>query len=110
MGDDSRRHHRIMTFIPIGIQFVDGNAAEGWGRIKNISIGGLEMETHFALRNAQKLYLTFNVEGVYQFQHVPARVVRARNLAGIFVAGISFDEALDREHLREAIVHLINRI
>lgn len=111
MGEEVRRHHRIMTFIPVGIHFATGNPAEGWGRIRNVSVGGVELETHFVLKNGQKIYLSFSIEGwVFVFQHVPARVVRAKNILGAYSAGISFEDELDREHLREALVYLVNRI
>lgn len=100
-----------MTFLPCGIRFAEGYPQEGWGRIRNISLGGLELESHFTLKNAQKLYLTFSIEGwAFVFENVPARVVRAKNFSGVWSAGISFEDELDKEHLREALVFLMNRV
>ena len=69
------------------------------------------MESHFTLKNGQKIFLTFNIEGwVFIFQNVTARVIRAQSRDGITTAGISFEDDLDKEHLREALVYLVNRI
>lgn len=109
MSEEYRRHHRIMTHIPVGVHFVDGEILEGWGRIRNISVGGLEMRSHFPMKVGQKIYLTFDVEGYYQFRDLPARVVRVRNVGDYYAAGIALEELSDREHLRQAIVFLIDR-
>jgi len=109
MSDDIRRYHRVMTFIPAGMHFAEGVILEGWGRIRNLSVGGIELETHFPLKNAQKVFLTFQIEGFYKFDHSASRVIRVRSNNGYYTAGISFEEGIDREHLREAIVFLVNR-
>ena len=110
MSEEQRRHHRIMTVIPVGIHFVQRSPAEGWGRIRNISVSGVEVETHFPLKDSEKVYLSFAVEGwVLMFENVASRVIRARNFAGIYSAGVAFEDELDREHLREALVYLVNR-
>lgn len=109
MQEEFRKYHRLMTFIPAGIHFGEGEPSRGWGRIRNLSLGGVELETHFPVKSGQRLYLSFDIDGFYQFQHVPSRVVRLKNLSGVYSAGLVFDEALDREHLREAMIHLIHR-
>ncbi len=99
-----------MTSLPVGLEFTEGPLLEAWGRIRNLSVGGLEIETHFPIKRAQKVYLSFYIEDHYHFEHSPARIIWIKIQEHQYSAGISFEENVDRAHLRDAMVFLVNRI
>ncbi len=107
MATDSRTSPRISTTIPVGFRFPKGPAKEGWGRIINLNASGLLLETRFPLKVAGVLYATFSLKDGAKFENLRARVSRVSYEEGYYVAGISFDDVVDQETLRDVIASLV---
>jgi len=105
-GIDRRRHSRYATSVPVGIQFPKGDHKEGWGRIENISAAGIMIETRYRLKVGDVLYVTFSLKDGIRFDNLRARAVRVVYEEGYYVAGISFDEVVDQETLKDVITSL----
>jgi hypothetical protein len=107
MGIERRQAPRIRTSLPLGIRFPVGPVKEGWGRINNISSGGLLLETRFEIKVAQVLYLTFILTEGAKFENLRARVIRVFYDDGYYNCGLSFDQVVDKDTLRDVISALI---
>jgi hypothetical protein len=106
MEQENRKSPRFTTSIPVGLRFPNGKFKEGWGRILNLSIEGLFLETRFPLEVAGVVYVTFTLHDGAQFENLRAHVIRTRYSEGYFEAGIAFDEVVDQETLRDVLAAL----
>ena len=104
-----RKHARIKVLIPCGIRIPGGKPPDAWGHIHDISIGGVELHTYFPMSPGDTLFLTFTVEERFQFVNVKTTVVRVRKDEGYLFSGVSFDEIVDKIHLKDAIHSLLDR-
>jgi hypothetical protein len=100
---EKRKSARFSTSIPVGLRFPAGRVREGWGRILNLSVEGLFLETLFPVKVAGVVYVTFALKDGAQFQNLRARVIRVRYEEGYYQAGIAFDEVVDQETLRDVL-------
>jgi hypothetical protein len=89
--------------VPVGIRFPQGEIREGWGRIVNLNASGLLMESRFRLRVADVVYVSFLLKEGLKFDNLRAHVIRASYEDGYYVAGIAFDEVVDKDTLRDVI-------
>jgi hypothetical protein len=106
MDVERRQHPRFATSVPVGLRFPQGSLREGWGRILDLSAGGLVMETRFPIKVAGVLYVTFALQDGAQFDNLRARVIRVSYEEGYYLAGIAFDDVVDTETLRDVIAAL----
>jgi hypothetical protein len=106
MDLERRQHPRFSTSVPVGLRFPSGSQREGWGRILDLSAGGVVLETRFPLKVASVLYVTFALQDGAQFTNLRARVIRAAYEEGYTIAGIAFDDVVDTETLRDVIAAL----
>lgn len=106
MDADRRQYPRFATSVPVGLRFPSGLTREGWGRILDLSAGGLVMETRFPMKVASVVYVTFALHDGAHFDNLRARVIRVTYEEGYYVAGIAFDDVVDTETLRDVIAAL----
>lgn len=103
MQIERRRTTRFSTSIPVGLRFSTGEPREGWGRILNLSPEGLMLETRFPLHVAKVVYVTFSLKDGAHFENLRAHVIRCSYEEGYYIAGISFDDVVDHDTLRDVI-------
>lgn len=106
MQVERRRTTRFSVSVPVGLRFSSGACKEGWGRILNLSPEGLLMETRFPVPVAKVVYVTFSLQDGAQFENLRAHVIRSSYEEGYYMAGISFDDVVDQETLRDVIAAL----
>ena len=107
MAAENRSSPRITTSVPIGLRFPRGRQREGWGRIINLNSSGLLLETHFQVRVADVVYVSFTLKDGAHFDNLRARIIRAQYEEGYYIAAIAFDEVVDQETLRDVLASLI---
>jgi hypothetical protein len=103
MQIERRKTTRFSTSVPVGLRFATGRFKEGWGRIINLSVEGLLLETRFPMKVAGVVYVTFSLKDGARFENLRARIIRAHYEEGYTVAGIAFDEVVDHETLRDVL-------
>lgn len=108
-GVESRSAPRVAVSLPVALRFPDGEPAEGWGRILDLSVAGVRLESRFPHRVGQSVQLTFFPVSKVALQNLPAKVVRVSWESGYYVAGLAFDPAVDKGHLKLALMTLISR-
>ncbi len=107
--NDLRAGPRLSTSLPVILQFPDGVPTEGWGRILDLSLSGVKLESRWPLKVGQAVYITFEPQHEMRLENLRARVVRVQWEEGYYVAGLSFDESVDQAYLREALISLMSR-
>lgn len=103
MGSESRKDPRFSTSVPVELHFPSGHTREGWGRVLDISAGGLLIETRTPLKVSTVVYLTFALHDGARFDNLRAHVIRCTYEEGYHVAGVAFDDVVDTETLRDVI-------
>jgi len=103
MATDKRTTPRFSTSVPVGLRFSSGSVKEGWGRIINLNASGLLLETRFVLKVAGVVYVTFSLREGAKFENLRAHVIRVSYEDGYYVAGVAFDDVVDKETLRDVI-------
>lgn len=106
METERRAHPRFSSSVPAGFRFPNGTPSEGWGRITDLSAGGVILESRFSMKVGSVLYLTFTLHDGARFDNLRARVLRVSFDDGYFVTGIAFDSIVDTETLRDVIAAL----
>ena len=106
MATENRRLTRFTTSVPVGLRFSQGALKEGWGRILNLSPEGLLIETRFPLKVANVIYVTFSLKDGAKFENLRARLIRVSYEEGYYIAGIAFDDVVDRQTLGDVIAAL----
>lgn len=91
------------------MQVVGASPSDAWGHIHDISLGGVELHTYFSVSKGQMVFLTFSLDEMFKFVNTKGTVVRIREEEGYLFCGVSFDEAVDKNHLREAMQYLLER-
>ena len=107
MTKESRRNLRISCSIPVLLRFVSREPAEGWGTIYDISMGGIKLETRSPISDGETIFLSFVLGGDYVFENTRGKVVRVLEQNGYFIAGIEFYLLMDRNHLREGLLSML---
>lgn len=106
---DARKHARIKVLVPCGIKVAHQSPSDAWGHIHDLSIGGVEIHTYFHLEKGQTVFITFSIDDTFQFTNVKGTIVRVRDDDGYIFAGFSFDEIVDKNHLRDALQSLLEK-
>lgn len=106
---DVRAAPRLSTSLPVALQFAEAAPSQGWGRILDLSMSGVRLETRWPLKVGQAVYLTFEPQNEVRLENLRARVVRLMWEEGYYVAGLAFDETVDQAYLREALILLMSR-
>lgn len=109
MTDALRESPRLAASLPVLIRFPDADPSEGWGRLIDISVTGARLESRWPHRVGQSVYLTFSVRPEMRLENLRAKVVRAGWEDGYYEAALVFDDTVDQDYLREALVALLNR-
>jgi hypothetical protein len=109
VNDLLRAGPRLATSLPVALRFPDADPSEGWGRIIDISVSGVRLETRWRIEVGQAVYLTFVPHGEMRLENLRARVIRTEWEDGYYVAGLAFDATVDPTFLREALVLLMSR-
>ena len=108
MDMERRRSPRYPLDVPVGLRFPRGPFKEGWGRIVDISAEGLQFVTRFPVKAMGVVYTSFSLIDGGHFENLRARVMRVRVNDGYYFAGISFDEMIDQQTLREVVTALVS--
>jgi hypothetical protein len=106
MGIEKRVAPRFSTSLPVGIRFPSGDHREGWGRILNISAGGVLLETRFPIKVGAVVYLTFTLRTGSRLENIRSRVVRVAFEEGYAQCGLQFDDLVDADTLRDVVATL----
>lgn len=108
-GVDMRSGPRLAASLPVVLRFPDTNPPDGWGRILDLSLTGMKLETRWPLKVGQAVYVTFEPQNQTRLENLRARVVRVTWEEGYYVAGVAFDESVDQAYLREALILLMSK-
>jgi hypothetical protein len=106
---DFRDGPRLATSLPVAFHFPESDPSAGWGRILNLSVGGLKVETRWPLRIGQSVYVTFVPRSEMRLDNLRAKVVRLSWEEGYYEGALEFDNSVDRAYLQEAIQALLNK-
>lgn len=106
---DLRKHARIKVLIPCGFKIAQQTPSDAWGHIHDISVGGVELHTYFSLKKGQTIFLTFSIDEDFKFTNAKGTIVRVREDNGYVFAGFSFDEIVDKNHLKDAMQSLVDK-
>ncbi|HOW29010.1 MAG TPA: PilZ domain-containing protein [Elusimicrobiota bacterium] len=106
---EGRISPRLSTSLPVLLQFPESDVPEGWGRILDLSMSGVRVETRWNLKIGQVVYITFVPQSEMRLDNLRARVVRFTWEDGYFVGGLVFDESVDQAYLREVLMYLVSR-
>ncbi|MFH1368725.1 MAG: PilZ domain-containing protein [Elusimicrobiota bacterium] len=107
MTKENRRSLRISCSVPVLVRVTKGEPAEAWGIIYDISLVGIKLETRKELENKETVFLSFTLGQNFIFENARGTVVRVSKNAGYSMVGIEFDLAVDKNHLKDALVSLI---
>lgn len=97
-----RKHARISCYIPVLIRVPGKIPQEGWGIIRDISLGGLRLETRYPLVVGETIYTTFSFSQNFSFVNTRSKVLRIGKSGVYNICGLEFEMLVDREHLRNA--------
>ena len=75
----------------------------------NLSMTGAKVETRWPMKMGRPVYVTFSPRGGLRLENLRARIVRVQWEDGYYIGGLIFDESVDQNYLREALVVLINQ-
>lgn len=75
--------------------------------IRDASAAGLRIETLLPFEEGETLFLDFTVAGRYQFQRIPALVMRVYRHTGSYLLGLAFQEGHDRRRMRQALTYVM---
>lgn len=104
---DQRSHHRVSFFMGGDIyKSADGDRV-GRAVIRDASVSGLRIETLLPYEEGATLYLDFMVAGRFQFQKIPALVMRVYRHTGSYLLGLVFQEGHDRRRMRQALTFVM---
>lgn len=106
---DMRSGPRLSSSLPVLLRFPDADPPDGWGRIQDLSLTGVKLETRWPLKAGQAVYVTFEAQNEMRLENLRARVVRVAWEEGYYVAGLAFDETVDQAYLREALILLMSK-
>lgn len=107
MTKESRKNLRISCSVPVLIRVTNGEPSEGWGIIYDISVGGIKLETRRELEGKGTVFLSFTLGQNFIFENTRGTVVRVTGSEGYFTAGIEFDLVIDKNHMKDALVSMI---
>lgn len=107
MTIENRRNLRISCSVPVLLRVPKGEPAESWGIIFDISVGGIKLETRKQLESREPVFLSFTLGRNFIFENARGTVMRVTKNAGYYMIGIEFDLLVDKNHLRDALVALI---
>lgn len=107
MISDQRSHNRVSFFV--GGDIYKEAEGEKIGRviIRDISYGGLCIETLEPWESGQVAYLDFEIAGRFAFRRVPVVVARSTKNGGSYVTGLNFHRGDDRRKVRHALTYTI---
>lgn len=108
MTRDQRKNLRIECLIPVLIRNPKIYPQEGWGIICDLSLGGVKLETRFRLTAGDVVYITFSMEKDYTFENLCSKVMHVGYHKGYSLAGVEFDDSVDKSYLRDALSRMIN--
>jgi hypothetical protein len=106
MISDNRRQARVSMFTGGDVYRRPDGERLCRAIIKDVSAGGMQVETLEALQAGEQVFIDFQVPGGAVFSRVAVRVERAQAFAGSFLAGLSFQREDVRTKVREALAKL----
>ncbi len=102
-----RKHARISCYIPVLIRAPGKTPQEGWGIIRDISLGGIRLETRYPLVIGDTFYVTFAFSQNFSFVNTKSKVRRVGKSGVYNICGIEFESLVDIEHLHNALEEYI---
>ncbi len=107
MTKEYRSNIRFSASIPVLMRFYERENFEGWGVIYDVSLGGLQIETRFPVRDNELIHLSFTLGTDHVFEHALGKVMHVSSRNGYYVAGIRFGTAVDKEQLRDGLYNIL---
>ncbi|MCS7184799.1 MAG: PilZ domain-containing protein [bacterium] len=101
-----RKSARVSVYIPALFRFTEGSPIEYWGRICDLSSTGCQIETRREISNGMKVFVTFSIEPMYEFNDICGTVRWVRFRAGYYTAGIEFDQDV-KELMQDAVATIV---
>jgi len=92
--------------IPVLLRSKSSRISDGWGIIRDISLGGIGFETRMPIKEGQTIHVSFTLADNFSFANTKGTIRRAIREGIYYVCGIEFDLLVDREHLQDALVVL----
>ncbi len=102
-----RKHARISCYIPVLIRVPQKTPQEGWGIIRDVSLGGLRIETRYPLVMGDTIYVTFSFSQNFSFVNTKSKVKRCVKSGVYNICGVEFESLVDVEHLHNALEEYI---
>ncbi len=103
-----RKHARISCYIPVLIRALGKTPQEGWGIIRDVSLGGLRLETRYPLISGDAVYITFSFSQNFSFVNTKAKVRRVGKQGVYNICGVEFESLVDVQHLHNALEEYID--
>ncbi len=103
MNKDQRSLSRISCQLPALLRFPDEEPPEAWGRVYELGVDTLELETRRELTQEKIVYLSFIIDEQHTFDNIRAKVVRVSRQGGYTGATVEYDQTVDRAYLHEGM-------
>lgn len=107
MISDQRSHNRVSFFVAGDIFRHPEGEKIGRVIIRDISFGGLSIETLESWEPGETAYLDFDIAGRFSFRKIPLTVARTARNGGSYVTGLNFHHGEDRRKIRHALAFTI---
>ncbi|MDI6757113.1 MAG: PilZ domain-containing protein [Endomicrobiia bacterium] len=102
-----RKHARISCYIPVLIRAPSKTPQESWGVIRDVSLGGLRLETRYPLLSGDSVYATFSFSQNFSFVNTKSKIRRVAKSGVYNICGMEFESLVDVEHLHNALEEYI---
>ena len=103
MTIEQRRCMRISCSVPVLLRLTNGEPAESWGVIYDISLVGIKLETRRELEKNDTIFVSFELVNNFIFENTRGKVVRLFRSGGYLTIGVEFDNIIDKNHLKDAL-------
>jgi len=104
---DQRTHNRVSFFVGGDIYRESDGEKIGRVIIRDISYGGLCIETLEPWETGEKAFLDFEIAGRFDFRRIPVVVARSEKTVGSYLTGLNFHRGEDRRRVRHALTYTI---
>jgi hypothetical protein len=104
---DQRTSHRVSFFMGGDVYKTADGDRVGRAVVRDASVSGLRIESLVPFQEGETLHLDFTIAGRYQFQRVPALVMRVYRHTGSYLLGLALKEGHDRRRMRQALTFVI---
>lgn len=103
MTIEQRRSMRLSCSVPVLLRVTNGEPAESWGVIYDISLVGIKLETRREFEKNDTVFVSFVLANDFIFENTRGKIVRLSASGGYLTLGVEFDNIIDKNHLKDAL-------